>query len=198
MESNINIKSFAGNASGEITDMQLVGSTISIGHDSVLEDNKIVVLPASGGEITPSSGYDAMKKVTVSINEDLPVHEAGMGTDGDEDDSDVSSENAMLFFADADMTTPLDPNTLTGTDEVHAVFLDDTNVYGFGVNASLFGTSSDVNVSLLKLSVDVIDTDFIRFEGDVSGTTTYFVINKPSTPVNMDWLFILTTYRGTT
>lgn len=196
MESNINIKSFAGNASGEITDMQLVGSTISIGHDSVLEDNKIVVLPASGGEITPSSGYDAMKKVTVSINEDLPVHEAGIGTDGDEDDSDVSSENAMLFFADADMTTPLDPSTLTGTDEVYAVFLDDTNVYGFGVNASLFGTSSDVNVSLLKLSVDVIDTDFIRFEGDVSGTTTYFVIAKPSTPTNMNWLFILTTYRG--
>lgn len=67
METNLNIKTFSENTSGEITSMNVVGMSPAPGPK--LENNKTTTITNNGTiEITPSATYDAMKKVTATVN----------------------------------------------------------------------------------------------------------------------------------
>lgn len=192
---NLNVKDFKTNTAGDLTSVTTIDNKtyeIKSGPDLKLENNKTATISASA-EITPSEGYDAMKKVTVTLDNTVPVYNAGMGSSGDEDETSITTSEALLLFADAGMATPLDPTTLTSSDEVYALYLNGTQVIGWGITDTLVGSAATVNA--LKLGVDVVDTDFIRFEGDVSGSTVYIVIDQTSTPTQMTWLKALTTYR---
>jgi hypothetical protein len=191
---NLNIKEFTTNIDGDLTSITTDKKTYEIksGSDAKLENNKEVTISASA-EITPSEGYDAMKKVTITLDNTVPVYNAGKGADGDEDETDIQTDEALLLFSDARLTTPLDPSTLTSSDEVYALYLSATEALGWGFTSTLVGDAATVNA--LKLGVDVVDTDFIRFEGDVSGSTVYIVIDQTSIPTQMTWLKALTTYR---
>lgn len=192
---NLNVKEFKTNIGGDLTSLTTIDNKtydIKSGSDVKLENNKTVTISASA-EITPSEGYDAMKKVTITLNNTVPVYDAGKGTAGNEDESSIDTEQALILFSDANMTTPLDPATLTSSDEVYALYLSATEALGWGLTETLVGSAATVN--LLKLGVDVVTSKFIRFNGDVSGSTEYIVIDPTSTPTQMTWLKALTTYR---
>jgi hypothetical protein len=192
---NLNVKEFKTNIGGDLTSLTTIDNKtyeIQSGSDVKLENNKTATISTSA-EITPSEGYDAMKKVTITLNNAVPVYNAGEGDVGDEDESDIQTDEALLLFSDAGLTTPLDPSTLTSSDEVYALYLSATEVLGWGFTSTLVGDA--VTVNALKLGVDIVDTKFIRFDGDVSGSTVYIVIDQTSTPTQMTWLKALTTYR---
>ena len=192
---NLNVKEFRTNIGGDLTSLTTIDNKtyeIGGGSDVKLEDNKTATISTSA-EITPSDGYDAMKKVTITLNNAVPVYDAGKGDTGSEDESDIQTDEALLLFSDAGLTTPLDPSTLTSSDEVYALYLSATEALGWGFTDTLVGDA--VTVNALKLGVDIVDTKFIRFDGDVSGSTVYIVIDQTSTPTQMTWLKALTTYR---
>jgi len=192
---NLNVKEFKTNIAGDLASLTTIDNKtyeIKSGPDVKLENNKTVTISTSA-EITPSEGYDAMKKVTITLNDTIPVYNAGKGTTGNEDESSIDTEQALILFSDASMTMPLDPSTLTSSDEVYALYLSSAEALGWGITETLVGSAATVNI--LKLGVDVVAAKFIRFDGDVSGSTVYIVIDQTSTPTQMTWLKALTTYR---
>lgn len=196
---NLNIKEFTTDNALNLTSITTLDNKTyktKTEEDARIETNKDVTITTNTStEVTPDTGYDAMAKVTVttSISNSVPVYYAGMGGSGSEDETDITESEALILFSDANMTTPLDPTTLTSSDEVYALYLSGSSAYGFGIDSSLVGLA--VHVNELKLGVDIVDTKFIRFDGDIQGSTSYFVIDQTSTPTNMTWLKALTTFR---
>ena len=66
-ETNLAITKFNLNKAGELTDLEINGKNIDLSTEVKLQDNKEVKIDAGEVEITPDSGYDAMKKVTASV-----------------------------------------------------------------------------------------------------------------------------------
>lgn len=71
---NLNVKTFSTDLAGDLTSVTTIDNkeyTIQQEDPPVLQDNKAVTLSESG-EVTPSTGYDAMKKVTVTLDVPSP------------------------------------------------------------------------------------------------------------------------------
>ena len=66
-ETNLAITKFNINKIGELTDLEINGKNIDLSTEVKLQDNKEVEISAGEVEITPDTGYDAMKKVTASV-----------------------------------------------------------------------------------------------------------------------------------
>lgn len=66
-ETNLAITKFNLDKKGELTDLEINGKNIDLSTEVKLQDNKEVEIDAGEVEITPDSGYDAMKKVTASV-----------------------------------------------------------------------------------------------------------------------------------
>lgn len=198
---NLNVKEFETTISGGLKSVTTIDNTkYTIKTGSELEPNKTATITANGtSEITPSSSYEGMAKATVTVavppsSYEYPVYRASNRGDGTIDQTAISDSYAVLLFSDAGMTTPLDPATLTSADSAYLVWVAESDIRGYGIDDSLAG---DVMVvSVLKADVDIVDSHFIRFDlGEVSSSESYVVIDQTSTPVNMTWLKLLTTFR---
>ena len=66
-ETNLAITKFNINKSGELTDLEINGKDVELGSEVPLQANKTVSIGAGEVEITPDSGYVAMKKVTATV-----------------------------------------------------------------------------------------------------------------------------------
>ncbi len=66
-ETNLAITNFQIDKKGELTDLEINGKNIDLSTEVKLQDNKEVEISAGEVEITPDTGYDAMKKVTASV-----------------------------------------------------------------------------------------------------------------------------------
>lgn len=198
---NLNVKEFKTNIGGDLTSLTTIDNkTYEIKTSSELEPNKTATITVNGTTtITPSSGYEGMEKATVTVavpaaNPTYPVYRASSRGEGTMDQDDISDSYAVLLFSDSSMTTPLDPTTLTSSDSAYLVWVSDAEIRGYGIDDSLVGGA--MVVSLLKAEVDVVDARFIRFDlGEVSESENYVVIDQTSTPTQMTWLKLLTSFR---
>lgn len=66
-ETNLAITKFNLDKKGELTDLEINGKNVDLSTEVRLQDNKEVEISAGEVEITPDTGYDAMKKVTASV-----------------------------------------------------------------------------------------------------------------------------------
>lgn len=66
-ETNLAITKFNLDKKGELTDLEINGKNVDLSTEVKLQDNKEVEISAGEVEITPDTGYDAMKKVTASV-----------------------------------------------------------------------------------------------------------------------------------
>lgn len=68
-DTNLEITNFKVNKQNELEELQINGNEVSLGEESVLEDNKESTISSNGTfEIEPSTGYDGMKKVTATVD----------------------------------------------------------------------------------------------------------------------------------
>lgn len=70
-DTNLEITNFKVNKQNELEELQINGNEVSLGEESVLEDNKESTISSNGTfEIEPSTGYNGMKKATVEVGVD--------------------------------------------------------------------------------------------------------------------------------
>lgn len=104
---NLNVKDFTTDISGALTSVTTLGNSTYYTSESepiVAEDNKAVTITTNTvTEVLPTSGYDAVKKVTVTTNIPQTSQSYTWYYLGGTPDSDTY-DGAIAFFSDSNMS----------------------------------------------------------------------------------------------
>jgi hypothetical protein len=166
---------------------------------SEIESNKTQTITENGtAEITPSSGKEAMEKVTVTVNvppEDKKYrcYQTGTQSSGYHDEDNIE-DAPFIVFSD----TPIDLDNLEVGDEINVAWLDDRSFDLYGLTRADLGIGNRGNmVRSGPFRVSEIDGDVITFYYPGAGTTYEYrtTINKTYKTADLTLAYILTQWN---
>lgn len=210
MATNIRVNSYRMDNEGRFHDIECLdrdyaGNIQKLVNETDLakiEQNKTATITKNGiVEIIPTSPNDAMAKATITVNvqstnaQKFPVYSCYLADTGDDSEAENISESyALLLFSDDDMKTPVSPADLSDDDTVYGVYVDDSRMYSYGVDAEKVDIGGACVQETLPMKVDHISNNIMCFDArDTDGH--YIFINPNEETTSYDWFYILTNWR---
>lgn len=210
MATNIRVNSYRMDNEGRFHDIECLdrdyaGNIQKLVNETdvpISENNKTITITENGSvEITPSSGYNNMKKVTATVNVQstdapkFPVYSCYLASTGDDSEAENISESyVLLLFADDEIKTPVSPADLSDNDTVYGVYIDDARMYSYGVDAEKVDIGGGCVQEILPMKVDHTSNNIMCFDTrDTDGH--YIFINPNEETTSYDWFYILTNWR---
>lgn len=169
---------------------------------SKIESNKTQTITENGTvEITPSSGKEAMEKVTLTVNvssessQKFPVYSCYLADTGDDSEAENISESyVLLLFSDDELKTPISPNDLSDGGTVYGVYVDSARMYSYGIDAEKVDIGAGCVQETLPMKVDHTSNNIMCF--DTRDEDSHYIFIKTDEEVNSyDWFYILTNWR---